>query len=532
MKSNTRKFLTSTLLAAGLAASPLLSGDAMAKTLRIGAQADAGTMDPQAQNIMTTITLLSMIYDSLVSRDGEMQPQPRLATSWEQVEPTRWRFVLREGVTFHDGADFTAEDVAFTIERAQQPTSQFLSMAAGLKTEIVDDYTIDIITPERDIFLPSRMISLAIMDKDWAEANGSLAPQNLGEGEESFSALNANGTGPYKLISRVPDSKTVLEATGEYWGEMAGDIDTVEFYPLSNDPTRVAALLSNEVDLLIDVPAQDVARLEAAPGIKTEMVDEYRTLFIGFDHASDTLKYGDAGGKNPFKDPKVRQAISHAIDRQAIKRTVMRGLANPTTQMLAPKNVGYVEELDTLIPYDREKAKELLAEAGYPDGFSVTFDCPNNRYINDEQVCRTLVTMLAQIGIEADLNAMPRAQYFPKLWERDTSMFLMGINSPFADGIYNLEKYTMTRNDETGDGIYNYTQSDYPELNARVEDARRTEDEAERVKKIEDLYRYLTEEQFYVGLYNQVLVYAMQENVSAPVRPDNWLEIRWVTMDE
>jgi peptide/nickel transport system substrate-binding protein len=267
------------------------------------------------------------------------------------------------------------------------------------------------------------------------------------------------------------------------------------------------------------------------PDIKLEQTNEFRTLFFGFDMQSDDLKYGDAGGKNPFKDTKVRQAINMAIDADAIAKTVMRGYATPTGQILAPGNTGYDSALDGRASYDPEAAKALLAEAGYPDGFSITLDCPNNRYINDEQICRAVTAMLTQIGLDVSLNAMPRATYFPKLFERDTSMFMMGFNSPYFDGMYALETLLMTRNDETGEGIYNYENFSNPDLDTRIAAARDETDLAERAEMMKAIYKTITEEVVLVPLHHQVLVYAMRDNVDTPVRPDNWLEIRWVTMD-
>lgn len=531
MMTTSMRLLAGAILGAGLAATPLLSSTALAKTLRIGAQADAGTMDPQAQNIQTTITLLSMIYEPLVTRDKSLGKAPGLAESWSQAGDKVWRFKLRPGVKFHDGSALTAADVVFTIQRAQGATSQFASYVAGLKAAAVDDLTVDLTTVNVDPLLPDKMIYVPIMSKAWSEKNNALTPQNLKEKQESFTALNANGTGPYRLVSRAPDSKTVLAKVPGYWGKLEGDIDQVVWTPVGSDPTRVAALLSGELDLVIDVPSQDVARLQASPELKIAKVDEFRTIFFGFDMKNDAPKYVDAGGKNPFKDIRVRKAINLAVDRDAIVRTVMRGLASPTTQILAPNNVGYDPALDKVVTTNRDQAKKLLAEAGYPDGFAFTFDCPNDRYVNDEQVCKTMATMMSQIGLKPTLNAIPRARYFPKIWDRDTSMFMMGFNSPYFDGMYALETMLMTRNDKAGEGIYNYENFSDPVMDKEIAAARDELDPKKREAMMKALYRKVTGETLFVSLYNQVLVYAMRKNVTAPVRPDNWLEIRWVTMN-
>ncbi len=509
------------------------SGPAAAKTLRIGAQADAGTMDPHAQNIQTTISVLSMMYEALVTRDKALAKAPQLATGWEILGPNEWRFSLRPDVEFHDGAAFGADDVAMSIARAQAETSQFKGFVANIaETRIVDDLTIDLVTREPDPVLLDKLGYIFIMDKDWVEANNVPRPQDLKEKEELYSVLNANGTGPYALKTREPDARTVLTRNPDYWGTMDGDIDEIVFQPISSDPTRIAALVSGQLDLVTAIPSQNVAQLAANPDIKLEVTDEFRTLFFAFDVGSESLQHGDAGGKNPFKDRRVREAVNLALDSEAIVRTVMRGYATPTGQILAPGNVGYDRELDVLSGHDPDAAKALLAEAGYPDGFSFTLDCPNNRYINDEQICRAAATMLAQTGLDVSLNLMPRAVYFgERLWKRDSTMFLMGFNSPFFDGTYMAQTMVMTTEEDSGEGIYNYSMNSDPELDAAIRDARATLDVDGRHRKLQAVYRSIKEDVLYAPLHHQVLVYAMRPNVSVRIRPDNWLEIRWVTMD-
>ncbi len=520
------------LAAIGVAGAVALGGPAEAKTLRIGAQADAGTMDPHAQNIQTTISVLSMVYEALITRDKSLRKAPQLATSWENLEPTVWRFSLRPDVKFHDGAAFGADDVALSIARAQAETSQFKGFVANIaETRIVDDLTIDVVTKTPDPLLLDKLAYIFVMDKDWAEANNVQRPQDLGNQEETFSVLNANGTGPYVLQAREPDSRSSFTRNADYWGELDGDIDEVVFQPVSSDPTRVAALISGDLDLITAVPSQNVDQLTANPDLKLQTTDEFRTLFFGFDHGSDALQYGDAGGANPFKDVRVREAVNLAIDADTIVRTVMRGYATPTGQILAPGNLGYDASLDARADYDPAASKSLLAEAGYPEGFSFTLDCPNNRYINDEAICRAVTTMLAQVGLDASLNLMPRAQYFPKLWDRDSTMFLMGFNSPYFDGLYMLETMLMSRNDDAGEGIYNYSLNSDSALDQAIADARATIDGADRDRKMQAIYKSIKDETLYVPLHHQVLVYAMQDNVNVQIRPDNLLEIRWVTMD-
>jgi peptide/nickel transport system substrate-binding protein len=520
--------LLGTSLAVVLAAA--LSTAAPAQTLRVGVNADAGSMDPQAQNIQTTLTLHSMVFDALVTRDRQLRLAPGLATRWELTSPTTWRFHLRPNVRFHGGETFGADDVRFTIERAKHASSQFQVFAGTIsEVRIVDDLTVDIVTSVPDPLVPDKLTYLFMMDRGWAEQNNVREPQNLRTRQETYAALNANGTGPFILRRREPDATTVLERNPGYWAQIESNIQRVEWRPIGNDPTRISALISRELDLVIDVPTQDVARLQRDQNLKVERANEFRTIFFGFDLHNAQLRYGQPGAGNPFRDRRVREAIYRAIDIEAIQRSVMRGLATPTGQTLAPGNVGYVAELDRRLPFDQEAARRLLREAGVPPGFSFTLDCPNDRYVNDDQVCQAVTAMLNQVGFNVTLNLMPRARYFPKLWERDTSAYLMGFNSPYFDGMYALETMHMTRNDP--EGIFNYSLYSNPEMDRLIRAARDETDLGKRAQMMQDVWRRATEDIIYVPMYHQVLVWAMRRNVDAPLRPDNWLEIRWARVN-
>jgi peptide/nickel transport system substrate-binding protein len=511
-------------LALGLLAQPLA-----AQTLRVAMQGDAGTMDPHAQNSQITNTILSMIYEPLVLRDRSLAKAPGLALSWEATGDTTWRFKLRPDVKYHNGNAFGADDVKFSVERAQAPTSQFANLVGGITAvNVIDDLTVEFQTATIDPLLPDKLSALLIMDSDWAAANNVTVPQDLKAEENTFAVLNANGTGPFTLAERVPDTRTRLTRAPNYWGEMADpDLAEVVFLPISSPPTRISALLSGEVDLVLDVPPQDVARLESSPGIRTERIEELRTIFFGYDQASDSLKYGDAGGKNPFKDKRVRQAVELAMDADSIARVVMRGLATPNGTFFAPGNFGYDDSLAKRAGFDPDKARALLAEAGFPDGFSVRMDCPTDAYINPEQICQAVSAMLAQVGIRVQLNLMPRAQFIPLLWEKDTSFFIIGFNTTYFDGMYVLETLLMTQTGKDGEGIYNYSGYSNPAFDDVVRKARVTLDPEARRKLMVEAYQMAKEDVAYAPLHSQVLVYAMKDNVDVQMRPDNILEIRW-----
>ena len=268
------------------------------------------------------------------------------------------------------------------------------------------------------------------MSKAWSEKNRATKPQNYTEKEDMITAHQANGTGPYMLKAREPDIKTVLVKNPNWWGikegRFEGNADEVIYTPIVSDATRVAALISGEVDLVNDPPPQDVPRLAQTPGIKVLEGTENRIVFIGMDQARDELLYSSVKGKNPFKDKRVRQALYQAIDIDAIQKNTMRGLSQPSGAML-PSPIQTTPEIEKRLPYDKERAKKLLAEAGYPNGFEVTLDCPNNRYVNDEKICQALAAMWSQIGVTTKINAMPRANYFPKLEKTDTSAVHAGL---------------------------------------------------------------------------------------------------------
>ena len=258
------------------------------------------------------------------------------------------------------------------------------------------------------------------MSKAWCEKNRATKPQNFTQKEEMITARQANGTGPYSLKSREPDVKTVLVKNPNWWGIKAGmwegNADEVIYTPIVSDGTRVAALISGEVDLVNDPPPQDVPRLTQTPGIKVLEGTENRIVFIGMDQFRDELLYSNVKGKNPLKDKRVREALYYAVDIEAIKKNTMRGLSAPSGAML-PSTLQTTPEVEKRLPFDRERAKKLLADAGYPNGFEVTLDCPNNRYINDEKICQALAAMWSQIGVNTKVNTMPRAVYFPEARE-------------------------------------------------------------------------------------------------------------------
>ncbi|HYQ99785.1 MAG TPA: ABC transporter substrate-binding protein [Casimicrobiaceae bacterium] len=520
-------------VAAALAVLALAAAAADAKTLRWAGRGDMQTTDPYSQNENLTNNINQMVYEFLIVRDKKLGLKPALAESWTQVNPTTWRFNLRRGVKFHDGTPFTADDVVFSFERARADTSQLkvYANASGIPKKI-DDYTVEFTTNGPNPIELEHINTINIMSKVWCEKNRATKPQNYTQKEDMITAHQANGTGPYMLKTREPDVKTVLVKNPNWWGLkeglFEGNADEVIYTPIVSDATRVAALISGEVDLVNDPPPQDVPRLAQTPGIKVLEGTENRIVFIGMDQARDELLYSSVKGKNPFKDKRVRQALYHAIDIEAIHKNTMRGLSQPSGAML-PSPLQTTPELEKRLPYDKERAKKLLAEAGYPNGFDVTLDCPNNRYVNDEKICQALAAMWAQVGLNVRVNAMPRANYFPKLEKTDTSLYMLGWGGATTDAIFILQPVLSTYNGK-GDGDYNYGRYSNPTLDALTAKVKTNVNASERLNQIHEALMAHNAEVNHIPLHRQVIPWATRSNVTAVHRADNNVVPYWVTI--
>jgi len=502
-----------------------------AKTLRWAGRGDMQTTDPHSQNENLTNNINWQVYEFLVYRDKTLNLKPALAVSWQQMSPTTWRFKLRAGVKFHDGTPFTADDVVFSFERARADSSQLrtYSTASGMAKK-VDDLTVDFITGGPNPIELEHIATINIMSRAWCEKNRATKPQNYTQKEDMITAHEANGTGPYMLKSREPDIKTVLVKNPNWWGLkeglFEGNADEVIYLPIVSDATRLAALISGEVDLVNDPPPQDVPRLKQTSGITVVEGPENRVVFIGMDQARDELLYSSVKGKNPFKDKRVRQALYQAIDIEAIKNTTMRGLSQPTGALL-PSPVQSTPELERRLPFDRAKAKQLLADAGYGGGFEVTLDCPNNRYINDEKICIALAAMWTQVGVSTKVNAMPRANFFPKLQNFDTSLYMLGWGGPTTDAIFTLQLVLMSYSGK-GDGDFNYGRYSNPTIDELTAKIKVDLNAAQRLAEIHDAIAAHSAQINHLPLHRQVIPWAMRSNVTAVHRADNAVNAMWV----
>jgi peptide/nickel transport system substrate-binding protein len=486
---------------------------ASAVELKWAAQNDILTLDPHAQNHATTNNMVSHAYEPLVRFDKNYKVEPALATSWQSTSPTTVRFNLRKNVKFQDGTPFTADDVLFSFDRIRQPQGTMQIYVGGVKEiKKIDDYTVDVISDKPNPTLLNNFTTFLIMSKVWCVKNKSEKIQDYKAKEITHASTNTNGTGPYIIKEWQPDQKLVMTANKGWWDKLQGNVTDVVYTPIKSDPTRVAALLAGNVDAVTDLPTQDVARLRNTPSLAVLDGPEVRTIFLALDQGSEELKYGPKG-KNIFKDVRVRKALSVSIDRVAIQRSIMRGLSLPASIMVAPGVNGYSADLDKVQPADIDGAKKLLADAGYPNGVEFTLDCPNNRYVNDEEVCQAIINMWAKAGIKAKLNAMNFGPFIAKVQNFDSSAYMLGWGVANYDAQYSLQSLVMTRT-QGADGSFNFSKTNNAKLDALVEAMKGETDKNKRDAIIKEALTLTRDEVLYIPLHHQMRPWAMKQNIT------------------
>jgi peptide/nickel transport system substrate-binding protein len=522
-------------LAAAVAASLAFSAGAAAKTLHWSYQGDATSMDPMALNETFTLGFQGNIYETLAGYDGNLKLTPLLAESWENPEPTKWVFHLRKGVTFHDGSPFTADDVIFSWKRSLTPGSDMKGYGAKA-TEIkkIDDHTVEVITPTPNPILPRDWTFLYMMSKTWAEKNKTTEATNVKGGESNYANLHENGTGPFIVVDRQPDVKTTLKRYDGYWNKsVPTNVTDIVFQPITQESTRVAALISGEMDIVLPVPVQDWPRLESEPNVQVLNEPEARAVFIGMDQHRDELLFSNVKGKNPFKDKRVRQAVVLAVDTNVINQKIMRGAAKPLGTLIADKINGYDESFGAPYKPDVAKAKKLLADAGYPDGFSVQLDCPNDRYVKDEKVCQAEASMLARIGIKIDLQAQTKTKYFAKILLQagnNTSMYMLGWTPSSIDAANSLTNLVSCRDAKTAAGQFNLGGYCNKEIDALTQKIDTETDQAKRNTMIKEAFTMLRNDYGYLPLHQQPMSWGIRKGIKVAQRADDVLDIRNVVM--
>ncbi|WP_127753882.1 ABC transporter substrate-binding protein [Devosia sp. 1566] len=502
---------------------------AFAETLRWSSQGDIVTFDPYAHTESFTSNVQHHVYDPLVRRSDTLSIEPALAVSWEVLEPTRWQFKLREGVSFHNGNPFNADDVVASVERLLHPDARARgNLSAVVSIEKVDDYTVDFILAGPYPLLLNDLSGIFMMDKEWLEENDAMTPGNITTGVTNFATTHANGTGPFILESYSPDVGTDMVVNENWWDEPRHNLTRIEFRPITSDATRVAALLSGELDMIAPVPLQDVGRIEASEGFKVIEEPSLRLIFLGLNHTDEL--HAMPGEPNPLKDVRVRQALWHAMDLDSIQQRIMRGKSRTVGLLVAPPVTGYAEDLDVPLAFDVDKAKALLAEAGYAEGFSTNLDCSNDRYINDEQICIAIASMWERAGITVNLNTESRSTYFPKVDNGETDIYIIGwATLPAMDGFSILRAMFETRSDVGGGNNPNGLSD--PKLDELTASAAIELDEPTRVGMLTEALKIAHDEAYFLPIHQQPVSWAMKANVDVPQFPDEYVRLWFATVN-
>jgi peptide/nickel transport system substrate-binding protein len=528
------------MLTAVVCASFLTVSTVEAKTFRWANSGDVSSMDPYARQETFLLTFTANIYDPLVRRDKDLKLEPALAVKWGQTDPKTWYFDLRHDVKFSDGTPFTADDVIFSINRANGPGSNVNGNFATMKEiKKINDYRIEVTTSIPDPLLADKWTAIGIMSKAWCEKNNAVQAADMIKNEENFATRNAMGAGPFMVKERRAGEKTILVPNPNWWDKPVHNLTEVIFTPVPNAATRVAALKAGDIDMTYEVPPADTENLKRDPNLKVLEGPETRVVFLGWDQERDELVESNIKGKNPYKDRRVREAMYRSIDEEAIKRTVMRGQAFPTALMVAPGINGYTKDLDKrpsmLKP---EEAKKLLADAGYPNGFETGMDCPNDRYVNDEKICQAVVSMLAKIGIKVNLRAQTRNLYFAKILRstadgkpNQTSFYMLGWSPATTYDVHNVfEQIIETPDIKRKKGLYNaggYSNKKFDELTDKIEVET---DKAKRIELIREATKIYLDDYAYIPLHQQALVWAMHKNVDLVQPADDTFPLRFVNV--
>lgn len=525
---NINRLVKTMAVAAVFAASATLG---VAETFRWASKTDPNTMDPHAGSSAPVLSFLNNVYEGLVRRGRDMSIEPSLATSWEPlVGDHGWRFTLREGVVFHDGAKFNADDVLFSYNRASDEASDVRSWFAPVaEVRIVSEYVVDFVTKAPNPLFPDSIANFMIVDQGWAESNASTLPAR---DSENFATLNTNGTGAFLLSSRDPGVSTRLLPNSAWWGDVEHNVTEAVFTPIDNAATGLAALLSGQIDFIQPIPLQDAAQVESRDGFKVLEGEETRVIMFGFGHEHETLLYSDdVTGANPFADARVRLAAAHALDLKAIDRVIFRGKIEVASQLVPAGISGYSEANQNRPSYNPDRAKALLADAGYPTGFSFGLKCPNDRYINDEALCRAAASMFTAVGLNAKLSTGPVRDYWPQLRADDFDMYLLGWSPGTFDAEHPIRFLMHTPNKEKKLGSWNFGGYSNARVDELLPSIQKEINPSARQGMVDEVVAITQKEVAYVPLYTQPLIWAAKDNVELTQRADNFFILRWVTIN-
>ena len=475
-----------------------------ARTLRVGLDAGPVSQDPQVQLSGGMLQFSHWVFDPLVRYAQDMSFEPRLAERWERIDDLTMRFYLRKGVKFHSGNPFTAKDVKFTFERFYE-SPDFKGLFTPFDgCTIVDDYTIDIKTKKPYALLINMATYIFPLDSKFysgTDATGQPKDAVVKIGP-SFALHNSSGTGAYKIVEWEQGARYVFERFADYWDkDSPGNVDKIVLTPIKEGPTRVAALLSGDVDFISPVPPQDFQRIRSNKKVKMVTYSGGRIITVQLNQKR----------RAEFKDVRVRQAIVHAVNNVGIAKKIMKGTATPAGQQ-GPK--GYMGYTSSLVPrYDLKKAKALMKEAGLADGFECTMIAPNNRYVNDEKIAEAVVSMLSKIKIKVNLKTMPKAQYWDEFDAQAADMQLIGWHSDTEDSGNFSEFLTMCPNKETGYGQYNSGNYCNPKIDDLTMAAQTETDLKKRTAILQGIERILYNDAAFVPFHWQNHSYAGKNKV-------------------
>ncbi|WP_311222064.1 MULTISPECIES: ABC transporter substrate-binding protein [unclassified Acidovorax] len=523
------KFIAKTALAPVFVALLAINTVASAQTIRIGNQGDAVSLDPHSLNESLQLSLTGNVYEPLISRNRDLSLAPALANAWRQTAPTVWRLELRQGVRFHDGTPFTADDVVFSLARTQLDGSDMKSYTNHIKeVRKLDDHTVEIETTVPFAILPDVLTMVYMMSRQWCETQQAQAPADRRSGAENAASFSANGTGPFRVRDRQPGVRTVFARNADYWAPLDGAPAEVIFTPIGSDATRVAALLSGQVDVMEPVPVQDLARVNSSPRTRAVAGPELRTIFLGMDQQRDELLYSSVKGKNPFKDVRVRRAFYQAIDIDGIQKTVMRGASNPSALLVGPGVNGFQPDMKRL-PYNVRAAQQLMNEAGYGSGFEITLNCPNDRYVNDGLICQAVAANLARIQVKVRLQTETKATYFPKVLRRDTSFYLLGW-TPSTYDAHNALNALVACVDGKGAGQFNLGSYCNPKADELIRRVLTEQDKTRRNALIREAFQIHATDVGHIPLHQQALAWGVSKKVSVVQLVDNFMPFKWMSI--
>jgi peptide/nickel transport system substrate-binding protein len=460
-----------------------------------------------------------------VRYDENLKIEPALATSWEILEPTLWRFHLRAGVKFQDGSPLTADDVIASVRRATDDTSPLKGNLSAFKDATkIDDLTVDMRLNSAYPLLLNDLTNIFIFSKPWLVANKAEAPTDVGKNVEGYATFHTNGTGPFKLESRQADAATILVINPNWWDKPRHNIDRMEFQPITNDATRLAALISGAVDFTNAVPLQTVPRLQSSEGVKVLLSTELREVFFALNFA----EHAQDGSPNPLRDIRVRRALDMSIDIEQLRKSVMRGLSRNTGAMVAPAIPGYTAQQEPRAPFDVEAAKKLLAEAGFPNGFTVSLVCATDGYVNEEQICQAAAAMWAKIGVKVALSIGPRATTTQKRVAGQFDITTLGwANEPAIDALSLLVQVVHSKTGAAG--VFDWGGWGRPDIDKLTDDASNELDTAKRLAMMDQALMITKDQMLFLPLHEQPMAWATRDTVTSVVQLSDNKARHWLT---